>query len=64
MAYEQINYQFRRDDGTEVMAHGIVQEGTNIVWPRLATLRIRIQLDSSVDDPPTAQVKIQYRLKE
>ena len=58
---DQDGFQFINDDGSEITATDIAAEDTNINRPRETNTRLRVQVDTTIGDPPAATRTLQYK---
>ncbi len=61
LAYDQDGFQFINDDGSESGATDLAAEDTNITAGKESNVRLRVQIDSVGDDPPSVTRTLQYK---
>lgn len=60
--FEQEGFQFRNDDGSEITATDVGAQDAGITEAVLTPKRLRILVNTSTLDPPTAQFRLEVKL--
>ena len=61
LAFDQDGFQFINDNGSESGATSLAAEDANLIRGKALNTRLRIQIDTVGDDPPSATRTLQYK---